>query len=95
MNTAVTAQNLLTAAAGETCNLSLGGCFIRTSPAFAALPIPSRLSLQFHLPGIAEPAVVFGEVIHTGRHDEGFGVQFKVVHKKAAWYIETYIGTFL
>jgi hypothetical protein len=95
LNTAVTVQELATSRTGVTGNLSLGGCFIRKSPAFALLPIPSRISLQFKLPGITETVVVFGVVIHTGGHDQGFGIQFKELHKKSAYYIGRFIGSFL
>jgi hypothetical protein len=95
LNTAVTVQDLATSRTGVTANLSLGGCFIRKSPAFALLPIPSRISLQLELPGISETVVVFGMVIHTGGHEEGFGVQFKELHKKSAYCIAKCIGTFL
>jgi hypothetical protein len=95
LNTAVTVQDLATSRTGVTGNLSLGGCFIRKSPAFALLPIPSRISLQLNLPGITETVVVFGLVIRTGGQEEGFGVQFKEVHKKSAYCIGKFIGTFL
>jgi hypothetical protein len=93
--TAVTAQDLATSKTGVTRNLSLGGCFIQKSPEFASLPIPSRISLQLDLPGITETVVVFGVVKHTGRHGEGYGVQFKEVHKKSSYCIGKFIGTFL
>ena len=95
LNAAVTVRDLATSRRGVTGNLSLGGCFIRKSPEFASLPIPSRISLHLDLPGITETVVVFGLVIHTGGHEEGFGIQFKEVHKKSAYYIGRFIGSFL
>jgi len=94
-NTAIKVEDLATLRTGLTRNLSLGGCFIRKSPDFASLPIPSRISLKFDLPGITEAVVVFGLVKHTGEHEEGFGIQFKEVHKKSAYYIGKFIGSFL
>jgi hypothetical protein len=95
LSTAVTVLDLATSRTGVTGNLSLGGCFILKSPALAPLPIPSRISLQLDLPGISETVVVFGVVLHTGGHEEGFGVQFKELHKKSAYCIGKFIGTFL
>jgi hypothetical protein len=47
------------------------------------------------LPRISEAVVVFGLVKHSGTQEEGFGIQFKEVHKKSAYYIGRYIGSFL
>ena len=95
LNTAVRVQDLATLRTGITRNISLGGCFIDKSPEFASLPIPSRISLKFDLPGITEAVVVFGLVMHDGRQEEGFGIQFKEVHKKSAYFIGKFIGCFL
>jgi len=94
-NTAVRVQDLATLRTGLTRNLSLGGCFIQKSPEFDSLPVPSRISLKLDIPGSAEAVVVFGLVKHTGVHDDGYGIQFKEVHKKSAYYIGKFIGSFL
>jgi hypothetical protein len=47
------------------------------------------------MPGINEAVVIFGLVNHTGKHQEGYGIQFKEVHKKSAYYIAKFIGSFL
>lgn len=94
-NTAVKVQDLATSRTGVTRNLSLGGCFIQKSPQFDALPIPSRISLKLDIPGITEGVVVFGLVKHAGKHEQGYGIQFKEVHKKSAYYIGRCIGNFL
>jgi hypothetical protein len=93
--TTVKVQDLATLRTGLTRNLSLGGCFIQKSPQFDSLPIPSRISLKFHIPGITEAVVVFGLVKHAGRHEEGYGIQFKEVHKQSLYYIGRFIGNFL
>ena len=94
-NTPVRVQDLATLRTGMTRNLSLGGCFIDKSPEFDSLPIPSRISLKFHMPGINEAVVIFGLVKHTGKHEEGYGIQFKEMHKKSVYYIGKFIGSFL
>ena len=58
-NASVRVQDLATSRTALTLNLSLGGCFIEKSPEFDSLPIPSRISLQFHMPGINEAVVIF------------------------------------
>ena len=95
LDTALKVQDLATLKIGLTHNLSLGGCFIKKSSAFDALSIPSRIALKFEIPGITQTVVVFGLVKHKGKHDEGFGIQFQEVHKKSAYYIGRFMGSFL
>jgi hypothetical protein len=94
-NASVGVQDLATSRKGLTLNLSLGGCFIQKSPQFDHLPIPSRISLKFDIPGLTESLVVFGLVKHTGNHEEGYGIQFREMHRSAAYCIGRCIGNFL
>ena len=94
-NTAVRVQDLATSRTGVTRNPSLGGCLINKSPEFDSLPVPSRISLKLDIPGSPEAVVIFGLVKHTGGHDDGYGIQFKEVHKKSAYYIGKCIGNFV
>jgi len=94
-NTVVKVQEVATLKTGRTKDLSLGGCLIDKAEGFDFLPMASRISLKLEIPGVGEPVVVHGIVRHRGKYREGFGVQFEVVDKKAAYYIERFIGTFL
>jgi len=94
-NTVVKVQDIATLKTGRTKDLSLGGCLINKAEGFDFLPMASRISLKLEIPGVGEPVVVHGIVRHRGKYREGFGVQFEAVDKKAAYYIERFIGTFL
>ena len=59
------------------------------------LPMASNLVLKLEIPGGNEPVLVYGKVRHEGEHKEGYGIQFKTVDKKSAYYIEKFIGVFL
>lgn len=95
LNAALRVHELATSRTGLTDNLSLGGCFIHKSNEFDSLAIPSRIALKFDLPGISEEVIVFGLVKHQGRQGEGFGIQFKEIHKKSAYYTGKFMGSFL
>ncbi|MGH7378214.1 MAG: TIGR02266 family protein, partial [Candidatus Methylomirabilales bacterium] len=67
-----------TVVSGRSVNLSRSGLFIRTAQ---PLPVSRTLSLRFHLPGIAEPFQVQGEVIWSNpkpgkSYPQGMGVKF-------------------
>jgi len=94
-NTVVKVQDLATLKTGRTKDLSLGGCLIKKSEGFDFLPMASRLTLKFEIPGVNELIVAFGIVRHGGKHGEGFGIQFEAVDKKSAYFIEKFMGTFL
>ena len=87
-------MELSTLKTGWTRNLSLGGCFIEKSKEFNGLSLSSRVTLKFEIPGINDIVVIFGEVTHRGQQEEGFGIQFKEVDKKSAYYIGRFMGTF-
>ena len=87
-------MELSTLKTGWTTNLSLGGCFIQKSKEFNCLPLASRVTLKFEIPGVNDIVVIFGEVSHRGQQEEGFGIQFKEVDKKSAYYIGRFMGTF-
>jgi hypothetical protein len=93
--TAVKVQDLVTLKTGLTDNISLGGCFVQKSQEFDFLPVSSRITLKFDIPGISETVMLFGLVMHRGRQAEGFGIQFQDVHKKSAYYIGRFMGSFL
>ena len=93
--TAINVLELTTLKTGLTTNISLGGCFIRKSKEFNSVPLDSRLTLKFEIPGVNDIVVVFGLLKHHGEHEEGFGVQFQEVHKKSAYYLGRFIGNFL
>jgi hypothetical protein len=93
--TAIKVQDIATLKTGLTANISLGGCLIKKSEEFDFFPIASRLTLKFELPGVDEPIVVHGIIRQKGKQREGFGIQFEVIDKKAAYYIEKHLGTFL
>ena len=94
-NAALQVMELSTLKTGLTKNLSLGGCFIEKSKEFNCIPLDSRVTLKFEIPGVNDIVVIFGVVNHHGQHEEGFGVQFKEVDKKSAYYIGRFMGTFL
>lgn len=93
-NSSLQVMELSTLKTGLTTNVSLGGCFIQQSKDFSGLPLASRVTLKFEIPGVNDIVVIFGEVSHRGRNDNGFGIQFKEVDKKSAYYLGRYMGTF-
>ena len=95
LNTAVKVQDFTTFKTGWTKNLSLGGCLIEKSEEFNFLPMASRLTLKFEIPGVNEPVLASGVVRHMGKHREGFGIQFEGVDKKSAYYLGRFMGNFL
>ena len=95
INTTVKVKNVATLKTGWTKNLSLGGCLIKKSEGFDFLPVASRLTLNFEIPGVNDRIVAFGIVRHRGKYGEGFGIQFEAVDKRSAYYIERFLGTFL
>jgi hypothetical protein len=92
-NTSIKVLELSTLKNGWTTNLSLGGCFIKKSKEFNSVPLASRLTLKFEIPGVNDIVVVFGVLKHHG--EQGFGIQFQEVHKKSAYYLGRFIGNFL
>jgi hypothetical protein len=93
-NSALQVMELSTLKTGLTTNISLGGCFIEKTKDLSGLPLDSRVTLKFEIPGINDLVVIFGEVSHHGQKDEGFGIKFKEVDKKSAYYLGRYMGTF-
>jgi hypothetical protein len=93
--TSIKVLELTTLKNGQTTNLSLGGCFITKSKEFNSLPLNSRLTLKFEIPGVNDIVVVFGVLKHYGEQEQGFGIQFQEVHKKSAYYLGRFIGNFL
>ena len=94
-NSALQVMELSTLKTGWTKNLSLGGCFIEKSKEFNAIPLASKVTLKFEIPGVNDIVVIFGIVNHHGQQEEGFGIQFKEVDKKSAYYLGRFMGTFL
>ncbi len=94
-DTAIKIQDVDTLKTGWTKNLSQGGCLIEKSEEFDFLPMASRLTFKFELPGVNEPIIVRGIVRQKGKNREEFGIQFEAVDKESAYYIERYIGNFL
>ena len=93
--TSIKVLELTTLKNGQTTNLSLGGCFITKSKEFNAIPLASRLTLKFEIPGVNDIVVVFGVLKHHGEQEQGFGIQFQEVNKKSAYYLGRFIGNFL
>ena len=95
-NTALKVMELSTLKTGWTKNLSLGGCFIEKSKEFNLVSKNSRVTLKFEIPGVNDIVVVFGVVRHHGQEkEEGCGIQFQEVHRKSAYYLGRFMGTFL
>ena len=94
-STSVRVQDVATLYTGWTINLSLGGCLVDNTEGFHYLPVNTPLMLKFDIPGVAEDIIVSGEIKHWGKKGEGFGVQFKSVDKKSAYYIGRFMGIFL
>jgi len=94
-STSIKVLELSTVKTGWTTNVSLGGCFIKKSKEFNTVPLTSRLTLKFDIPGVNDLVVVFGKVKHRGEQEEGFGIQFQEVNKKSAYYLGRFIGNFL
>ena len=94
-NTAVKVQDLTTHKTRWIKNLSLGGCLMEKAEEADFLPMASNLVLKLEIPGANEPVVAFGKVRHGGKSKEGYGIQFKEVHKQTAYYIERFMGVFL
>ena len=94
-STAVKVQDLTTHKTRWTKNLSLGGCLMEKSEKSDFLPMASNLILKLEIPGANEPVVAFGKVRHEDEHNEGYGIQFKKVDKKTAYYMEKFMGVFL
>ena len=94
-NTAIEVKDLATLRTGWTRNLSLGGCLIEKSEEFVFLPMASRLTLKFEIPGVNDLIAAFGIVRHRGKYTEGVGIQFEAIDKKSAYYIERFMGIFL
>ena len=94
-NTAIKVKDLATLRTGWTKNLSLGGCLIEKAEEFNFLPMTSRLTLKFEIPGVNDLIAAFGLVRHREKHTEGVGIQFEAIDKKSAYYIERFMGIFL
>ena len=94
-NTSVKVQDLTTHKTRWTKNLSLGGCLMEKSEESDFLPMTSNLVLKLEIPGANEPVVAYGKVRHEGEYKEGYGIQFKKVDEKTAYYIERFMGLFL
>ena len=58
-NSALQVMELSTLKTGLTTNLSLGGCFIEKSKDFNGIPLASRVTLKFEMPGINDIIVIF------------------------------------
>ena len=95
LNTTVKVQDFNTLKTRWTKNLSPGGCLIERNDKFDFLSMASQMVLKFEIPGVKESVLVFGIVRHTGKHNEGFGIQFASVDKKFAYYLGRFMGTFL
>ena len=95
INTAVEVRDCTNFKTCWTKNLSLGGCFIERRDELDSPSIASWLTLKFEIPGVKEAVLASGIVSHTGKHKEGFGVEFTSVDKKSAYYLERFMGTFL
>ena len=94
-STAVKVQELTTHKTRWTRNLSLGGCLMEKSEEADFLPMTSNLALKLEIPGANESVVVLGTVRHEGKHSDGCGIQFEIVDKRSAYYIEKFMGVFL
>jgi hypothetical protein len=94
-NTVIEVQDFTNFKTRRTKNLSLGGCLIERCDEFDSLSMVSWLTLKFEIPGVDEAVLASGIVRHTGKHREGFGIQFASVDKKSAYYLERFMGTFL
>jgi len=95
LNTAVRVQDMTTLKTRWTKNLSPGGCLIEMSEESDFLPMDCWLTLKIEIPGVNESIIAFGTVRHRWEHRGGYGIQFEVVDKRSAYYIERFIGTFL
>ena len=95
LDTAAEVRDYTTFRTRWTKNLSLGGCLIERCDELDSLPIASQIALKFEIPGVNEVVLASGIVSHTGKHREGFGIQFASVDKKSAYYLERFMGTFL
>ena len=95
LNNAIKVQEMATLKTRWTKNISLGGCLMEKSGESDFLPMASRLTLKLEIPGINEPVVAFGVVMHRGKHREWYGIQFEAVDKRSAYYLERFMGTFL
>jgi hypothetical protein len=93
--TSVKVQDVATLSTGRTKNISLGGCLVENTEGFHYLPVNTPLMLAFEIPGVAENIVISGEIRHWGKEGDGFGVQFKEVDKKSAYYLGRFMGIFL
>jgi hypothetical protein len=93
--TSVRVQDVATLCTGLTKNISLGGCLVENTEGFHYLPVNTPLMLKFDIPGIAENIIIPGEIKHWGKEGDAFGVQFKEVDKKSAYYIGRFMGIFL
>ena len=93
--TSIRVQDVATLCTGLTRNISLGGCLVENTEGFHYLPVNTPLMLKFDIPGIAENIIIPGEIKHWGKEGEAFGVQFKEVDKKSAYYIGRFLGIFL
>ncbi len=95
LNAAVEVRDYTTFKTRCTKNLSLGGCLIERCDELDLLSMASQIVLKFEIPGVKEAVLASGIVRHTGKHREGFGIQFASVDKKSAYYLERFMGTFL
>ena len=95
LNTAVEVRDYTTFKTRWTKNLSLGGCLIERCDELDSLSMASQIVLKFEIPWVKEAVLASGIVRHTGKHREGFGIQFASVDKKSAYYLERFMGTFL
>jgi hypothetical protein len=93
--TSVRVQDVATLSTGRTQNISLGGCLVENTEGFHYLPVNTPLMLTFEIPGVAEHIVIAGEIRHWGKEGEAFGVQFKEVDKRSAYYLGRFMGIFL
>jgi hypothetical protein len=80
-------------------DISVGGCFVRESEGFPALPIDTRIPLAFEIPGKDEYEDIYieveGRVVHHGKEGNGMGINFVMVEPAAANVISNFVKAYL
>lgn len=80
-------------------DISVGGCFVKESEGFPALPIDTRIPLAFKIPGKDEYEDIYieveGRVVHHGMEGNGMGINFVMVEPAAANVISNFVKAYL
>ena len=76
---------------GFTRDVSVGGCFVKTSEDFSLLPIGSKVPLFLEIPGEYAYIEIDGIVKHHGKNKEGMGICFDTTSRGVQSLIDRFL----